>query len=76
MPDGIDGAGPKMTLGMTIPATGIAFSELIPMRILMATFTMTGLPRIVGTAGINVAFGIRLIWCMARCAGQAAVRTL
>jgi hypothetical protein len=65
VPGGVNGAGVKMTLSMTIPTTGIAFPELLPMGIRMTTITMTRLPRIVGTAGIDIAFSVRTIGWMA-----------
>ena len=75
VPGSINGAGLKMSLGMTIPTTGIAFRELIPMGILVTTLTMTRLPQIAGTARIGIALGIRAIRWMARCTRQTGVST-
>jgi hypothetical protein len=73
VPGSIYGAGLKMSLGMTIPTTGIAFPELIPMGILVTTLTMTRLPQIAGAARIGIAFGIRAIRWMARFTRQTGV---
>ena len=73
MPLHSKGAGLEMNLAMTIPTTGIAFPELIPMGILVATLTMTRLSQIAGTVRIRIAFGIRAIRWVARCTRQTGV---
>ena len=62
-------------LGMTIKAGGISVAELIAVGILMTSLTMTELPLITGIVGIGMAFNIRTIGWVARCAGQVDMCT-